>query len=194
MLSDPTAAWPPGTVPALSFTQPHGTLVAVGAKRYETRHWTTAYRGLLAIHASKRMPMEHRWRCVAGPGFGPKPLYDALREAGYAVRPDGRRCSPGNLPLGKVLAIVNLTAVRRISYDAGAQRSADGPDQRLDPTELTDRERAFGDYRPGRWAWDLRVLHVFDPPIGATGRLDLWPWTPPEDLDLDALAEASGGG
>ena len=38
---------------ALTLTQPWATLVAMGAKRIETRSWTTNYRGPLAIHAGK---------------------------------------------------------------------------------------------------------------------------------------------
>lgn len=37
----------------LSLTQPWATLVAIGAKRIETRIWATSYRGPLAIHAAK---------------------------------------------------------------------------------------------------------------------------------------------
>jgi activating signal cointegrator 1 len=39
---------------ALSFTQPWATLVAIGAKKIETRSWDTRYRGPLAIHSSPR--------------------------------------------------------------------------------------------------------------------------------------------
>lgn len=43
---------------ALTLTQPWATLVAIGAKRVETRSWTTNYRGPLAIHAAKGFPRE----------------------------------------------------------------------------------------------------------------------------------------
>ena len=36
---------------ALSLRQPWATLVAIGAKQIETRSWSTAYRGTIAIHA-----------------------------------------------------------------------------------------------------------------------------------------------
>ena len=39
---------------ALSLWQPHATAIALGLKRYETRGWSTDYRGPLAIHAAKR--------------------------------------------------------------------------------------------------------------------------------------------
>lgn len=37
---------------ALTLWQPWATLVAIGAKRVETRSWATSYRGPLAIHAA----------------------------------------------------------------------------------------------------------------------------------------------
>jgi len=41
---------------ALTLTQPWASLVALGLKRVETRSWSTAYRGALAIHAAKGFP------------------------------------------------------------------------------------------------------------------------------------------
>ena len=38
---------------ALTLYQPWATLVAIGAKKIETRSWSTPYRGPLAIHAGK---------------------------------------------------------------------------------------------------------------------------------------------
>lgn len=38
---------------AITLTQPWATLVAIGAKKIETRSWATGYRGRLAIHAAK---------------------------------------------------------------------------------------------------------------------------------------------
>jgi hypothetical protein len=39
---------------ALSLWQPHAQAIAIGLKRYETRDWSTDYRGPIAIHAAKR--------------------------------------------------------------------------------------------------------------------------------------------
>ena len=39
---------------ALSLWQPHAHAIALGLKPYETRDWSTHYRGPLAIHAAKR--------------------------------------------------------------------------------------------------------------------------------------------
>src|ERR1700694_3122793 len=42
---------------ALSLWQPWASLIAMGLKEFETRHWATSYRGPLVIHAAKR-PLE----------------------------------------------------------------------------------------------------------------------------------------
>jgi hypothetical protein len=41
---------------ALTVAQPWATLIAIGAKRIETRSWTTRHRGPLAIHAAHAFP------------------------------------------------------------------------------------------------------------------------------------------
>jgi hypothetical protein len=41
---------------AISLYEPWGTLIALGKKRYETRSWSTTYRGSLLICASKKRP------------------------------------------------------------------------------------------------------------------------------------------
>jgi hypothetical protein len=40
----------------ISLYQPYATLVVLGLKKFETRHWPTKVRGELGIHASKKMP------------------------------------------------------------------------------------------------------------------------------------------
>lgn len=42
------------TMKAITIHQPYAQLIADGHKRYETRHWTTSYRGPIAIHAGKK--------------------------------------------------------------------------------------------------------------------------------------------
>ena len=52
---------------AITLTQPWATLVAMGAKQVETRSWSTAYRGQIAIHAAKGYPKEARELCETEP-------------------------------------------------------------------------------------------------------------------------------
>lgn len=83
---------------AITLTQPWATLVAVGAKHVETRSWTTAYRGPLAIHAAKSMPAYAQDACY-GPAF-----VRFLREHGY---PDPGRAAKV-LPRGEIVAVCDL--------------------------------------------------------------------------------------
>ncbi len=45
---------------------------------------------------------------------------------------------------------------------------------------LTERERALGDYSPGRFAWVLRNPVMFDKPIPARGQQGWWNWEEPK--------------
>jgi len=48
----------PAPVKTLTITQPWATLIAIGAKKIETRSWRANYRGQLAIHAAKTFPKD----------------------------------------------------------------------------------------------------------------------------------------
>jgi hypothetical protein len=88
---------------ALSLTQPWATLMAIDAKRVETRAWNTNYRGWVAIHASKGYPMECRNLCYSSP-FG-------LAMANYI--------SPDDLPLGQILAVTEIIESGRTEHVQG---------------------------------------------------------------------------
>jgi hypothetical protein len=78
----------------ISLMQPWATLVVCGLKQYETRRWSTAHRGLLAIHASKRFDYEVQVLCEQ------EPFKSLLAKAGYADR--------NLLPRGALLGTVEL--------------------------------------------------------------------------------------
>lgn len=42
------------TLPAITIWQPWADHIACGRKRFETRSWPTAYRGLIAIHSGRK--------------------------------------------------------------------------------------------------------------------------------------------
>lgn len=56
---------------AISLHQPHASFIAWGFKPFETRHWSTNYRGPLLIHAAKR-PLDKWDRLAAEEIFGKK--------------------------------------------------------------------------------------------------------------------------
>lgn len=138
----------------ITLRQPWATLVAIGAKRLETRSW--APRSLrpgdrLAIHASKGFPRGARALC------DDEPFASVLWRAGS-----------GNwreLPLGCVIATVRFDKVLPTDALAGEGLSAE--------------EYAFGNYAPGRFAWFLSDPQCVVPPVPAKGGLGLWNWTPP---------------
>ena len=121
----------------LSLTQPWATLVVSGAKKFETRSWTTTYRGPLLIHAAKVMPKSacsFAWDCMM----------------------DKR---PWQLPRGAIIGRVVLKNIY--------------PTEEVAPT-LTSRELLYGDYTPGRWAWELADAEMFEQPIPYKGSLRLF--------------------
>ena len=136
---------------ALTLTQPWATLVAIGAKRIETRSWPTNYRGPLAIHAAKGFP---KWakEFTTEPECYEAVRYHGARHAGY--------------PLGVVLATCRLVDCVMMG----------NLDLMPDLLRHAERERAFGDYSPGRFAWFFEDVKELPEPIAAKGALGLWEW------------------
>ena len=123
---------------ALSLTQPWATLVVTGAKRFETRSWTTTYRGPLLIHAAKGFPVSAR----------------VFAHTEFTL---GRL--PARIARGAIIGRVVLKNVYRAEELAST---------------LTPLERLYGDYTPGRWAWELAEAEMFETPIPYKGALGLF--------------------
>jgi hypothetical protein len=131
---------------ALAVAQPWATLILLGAKRRETRGWRTEHRGTLAIHAGRTFPPAARALCEQ------EPFRTLLRAAGY---PGG-----DGLPRGALLGTVELVGCT--------------PVEDLDLESLSAEERALGDYRFGRWAWEFRDPRPLLVPLPAVGRLGVY--------------------
>lgn len=147
---------------ALTLTQPWATLVAIGAKKIETRSWGVTYLGPIAIHAGKEFPLEAR-RFALRP-----PCLDVMHAWWGGVINDW----PLDALRGKVIATGMLVDVVRIEEDL-----LEGPFDLTKLGEIGEHEAAFGDYTPGRFAWVLRDVVKIDP-VPARGRLGLWDWQP----------------
>lgn len=141
---------------ALTLTQPWATLVACGAKRWETRSWGTGFRGLLAIHAGKGFPRDARELCSESP------FHEALERAGFEPARD--------LPTGAVVAVARLVSVRPTLPQLVA--------------ELGEQELAFGNYAPGRAMWLLEDVVELPVPIPCRGALSIWDL--PVDVEAEA--------
>ncbi len=147
----------------LSLTQPWACLIAVGAKKIETRSWSTKHRGWTAIHASKAFP---NWAkcCCDEPPFD-----EALDRMGIE--------NLGDFPLGAVIAVGNLHKCDRIIRRLDGQTFLYTQGQ-----PITGDELAFGDFTPGRFGWVFTSVHPLPRPIPARGALGLWQWSPPAEV------------
>lgn len=155
---------------AITLTQPWATLVAIGAKRIETRGWSTSYRGPLAIHAAKGIASvggaEGLMRLCRS-----EPFRSTLLAAHYLGTPA--------LPRGAIVATCELVAVLRTeNTPIGARGETVIIDSSAEyrVITMTDHEIAFGDYSPGRYAWILADIRALPEPIPAKGALSLWEW------------------
>ena len=150
---------------ALPLWQPWASLVAVGAKRVETRAYPPTRLGLhvgqrIAIHATKAWGSpsdggltraEFELLC-ASPRFR-----DALAAGGID--------SPAGLPLGAIVATARLARASQITAERAELLEREWPD-----------EFAFGDYTTGRWAWVLSHVCVLAEPLpfrGSQGTFDV---------------------
>jgi activating signal cointegrator 1 len=150
---------------ALTLWQPWATLVAMEMKRIETRCWATKHRGELAIHAAAKLPP--KW---LGASSRTDPFRDELADI-FGVRRDrddraGKHVDDilRGLPYGKVVCIVNLLEIEETSD--------------MLREIVSTRERIFGNYEDGRYAWRLEMIEVFEPAIPAKGNRMLWNWKP----------------
>lgn len=92
------AAQPDPLVACISLWNPWAALVACGAKRNETRHWTPRHRGLLAIHAAQRWTRE---------------LRELVRTSPFAEALEGQQLQFGGfVALAELVAIVPVEQVR----------------------------------------------------------------------------------
>lgn len=150
--------------------QPWATLIAIGEKKFETRSWATKYRGELAIHSSKKIDKEAIFNPV---------IVETLEKYGVM--------SLNDLPTGVVLAKVELVNCWHIVIHPGTDVDVaknipiggelDVPRHHPDFHRYivpTEKEMSFGDWTPGRYAWELANVKMLDKPIPAKGQLGLW--------------------
>jgi hypothetical protein len=152
---------------ALSLWQPWASAIAAGAKRIETRHWATRYRGPLAIHAAKRKNVAELMH------------YHACWNWIGAMRPLGWGWGKHNydidrLPFGAIVAVCDLVDCR--PTDSFTQAELDTP--RRPVHAVTDAwdwtERQMGNFDLGRFGWVLDNVRALPEPIPCKGRQGLF--------------------
>ncbi len=130
---------------ALSLLQPYASLMFVpDGKKFETRSWRTHHRGLIAIHASKKLDKWHL-------GF-------ARQHAGILL-PRGEE---EMIPTGAIIGVLDIVDIftTNTAIDAGLI--------------VRPLEREFGDYGPNRYAWATANPIKLPFPIPCNGALSLW--------------------
>lgn len=148
---------------ALSLTQPWATLIAIGAKQIETRSWPTPHRGEVAIHASRRYPLDCRHLEVN------EPFRSALRN-------DVRNETP-------IFVCGHIIAVAELIDCLPSERFRTG----LGGTYvISDNEDSFGDFSARRFGFVLDNVRRITP-IRVNGALGLW--TVPDGIELTIREE-----
>lgn len=135
-----------GGLKAISLTQPWAELVARGAKKIETRSWSTTYRGPLAIQAAKGWTLDDKRLLAVFPfneALGKPPIFTTK-----------------TMPLGAVVALVDLVDVKPMTPEFLAS--------------VGEPERSFGGYSPERFGWILERPRRLATPIPVRGMLGVF--------------------
>ncbi len=159
---------------ALSLWQPWASLIAIGAKRFETRSRPTKYRGQLAIHASLKKPSD------ALNGVNIDVIYAMGRAFGIEQKHVGKIIEYLDaLPRGAVVATTEL--VRCDAMWDGSKTGLPGTvcinrdNNYWSPNWIAiTNEYLFGDWRPGRYAYELSGTQRLTAPIPAKGMQGFW--------------------
>ena len=162
-------------IKALSLWQPWASAIAVGAKRIETRHWKTDYRGPLLIHAA-REDRGLRLRKRTRPGGESEMIWRAggaaLRAAG--LPDDHNACTQlAARTCGAIIAVADLVdclSTSRTGFQTMCSIAYCGV---LSPN-IINREVQLGDFSVHRYGWLLDNVRALPQPLPFTGRQGLF--------------------
>lgn len=127
----------------LTIRQPWASLIILGYKDVENRTWWTSIRGKIAIHASQSKAMEDWRRAIA--------TVVLVRKCGLSEAEHWLKTEIGafqDLPRGKILGTVNLTACTRTISSPW--------------------------HFKGNWGYYLSEARSFKSPIPMKGMLGFW--------------------
>jgi hypothetical protein len=150
----------------ISLWQPWAALVVIGAKRFETRHWSTRYRGPLAIHAAQ-IKRSARYHFDVEEVFERSVFQEPLRAAGYRDAKD--------LAYGAIVGRAQLDAcclvIREGFHFTYELERIEAGEVMLPPPEP---ELHFGNFTPGRYGWAFSDPRRLTTPVKMTGRQGFW--------------------
>ncbi len=139
----------------LSLWQPYASLKVKGIKINETRSWETRYRGLIAFHAAKK-------------------LFDTRIYLDRELHPFANALglpdiySFESLPYGAILGYGELVDCHLMTPEFIAKQ--------------TKQEIYFGDWGPGRFAWEFKDMVELPEPIPYKGMQGLWRVKNPDEI------------
>lgn len=165
---------------ASTLWQPWASLVAIGAKPYETRSYPPPAKLIgqrIAIHAAVK-PIKAVWATLDG---------ETRAAIERALHANGLGQFPLELPHGSVVATAVLAGAYQVMRIRDRDRSwlelrtpmgmcpgnVPPPNGGAIPTDH------FGDYSHCRWAWLLTDVVRLDQPVPAKGKQGWWFWEPP---------------
>jgi hypothetical protein len=166
---------------AISLWQPWASLIACGAKPFETRHWAPPASMIgqtIAIHAAKKIDkgaalfaQDLMYGQHPQGGFDLANRLDATMEgvADEMMGVFGQAC----MPIGCVVCTAKLAAAFQLGEpfdETGVaavveRHMLSSPDVMRHAVPYDD----FGDYAPGRWAWLLSEVNPLMPPRPVKG-------------------------
>lgn len=150
----------------ITLWEPFATLMAIGAKRIETRHWRTDFRGPVAIHAAKGGLSKDELKSIC-----------AEKHFAEALNPQGLR-QPPVFHFGHILAVGELVDCLPTKANI-CQPGVFDDNASLD----TPAECAFGNYDPGRFGLVFKNVRRLKQPVPFSSRQG-------KILELDAETEA----
>lgn len=148
----------------LSLLQPWASLIAIGAKKWETRSWKPSAamlyvireKGLL-IHASAKFDYQNK-------GLLTYPPFCAFLK------------NPDECPVSAIIAKVRIGRVIPTMDWVEEFKPHKNPDAAT--------ERAFGNYNSGRWAWEILDVEALETPVPAKGSLSIWEFSGRPNVEI----------
>lgn len=168
---------------AITLQQPWASLMAIDAKRIETRGRRISYRGELAIHAGKVWTVDQAVLCAR------EPFLSVLGSQGLLSG------GPATMPFGAIVAVVNLVDVMPTDWFFVDGKPVVASYEVMTGAKVVpaQHECAFGNYDTGRYGWATNTLRRLAHPVPCRGT-QATPFDLPPDVEAlvrQQLAEAA---
>ena len=136
-----------GWVPGITLHQPYASLIAMGLKQWETRHWRTHQRGWVLIDGAARKPRRAELEAIAArlPGVEKEAVVTELKR----------------LNIRGTVCLARLGRCAQMTHDAVL-----GDPYKINLKMVSQVEKAFGNWESGRYAFEFnRIIPISQPLI-----------------------------